>query len=79
VVGVGHETFDETIVKTVIGMAHSLGLEVVAEGVETSDQLAFLRKNACDIIQGYVLSPPLPAAQFETFFARSRTESAVTG
>ena len=59
---------DETIVKTVIGMAHSLGLEVVAEGVETPLQWSFLRENQCDLIQGYVLSPPLPASAFEEFY-----------
>jgi len=67
IIGVGHEVFDETIVKTVIGMAHSLGLEVVAEGVETDLQWRFLAENQCDLIQGYVLSRPLPAREFEEF------------
>lgn len=79
VVGVGHEAFDETIVKTVIGMAHSLGLEVVAEGVETPTQLAFLTENGCDMIQGYVLAPPLPAGDFETFLLDRREASAAQG
>ena len=68
--GLGSEAFDETIVKTVIGMAHSLGLEVVAEGVETAVQLQFLEDNRCDIVQGYAISPPLAAADFETFMQR---------
>ncbi|MDE2481482.1 MAG: EAL domain-containing protein [bacterium] len=79
VVGVGHEAFDETIVKTVVGMAHSLGLEVVAEGVETRDQLTFLTENACDIVQGYAISPPLPAHEFEEFILRRRSTSAASG
>ena len=79
VIGVGHEVFDETIVKTVIGMAHSLGLEVVAEGVETPSQLAFLTEHSCDIVQGYAVAPPLPAAEFEDFFHRRREASAASG
>jgi diguanylate cyclase (GGDEF)-like protein/PAS domain S-box-containing protein len=79
VMGVGHEVFDETIVKTVIGMAHSLGLEVVAEGVETLSQLAFLAEHGCDIVQGYAVAPPLPAAEFEEFFIRRREASAASG
>jgi len=50
---------DEAIVTTIISMAHSLGLNVVAEGVETTDQLGYLRERNCDEIQGYLLSRPL--------------------
>ena len=50
---------DASITTTVITMAHSLGLNVVAEGVETAEQLAFLRLHGCDEIQGYWLSEPL--------------------
>lgn len=77
--GVGRETFDETIVQTVIGMAHTLQLEVVAEGVETMAQLAFLTDNGCDIVQGYALSPPLPAHEFERFMDRRREGAAASG
>lgn len=59
------------ITQAVIGMAHSLGLRVVAEGVETEAQLAFLRHHGCDEAQGYCLSPPLPAEAFADFL-RSR-------
>jgi len=48
-------------------MAHSLGLKVVAEGVETREQLNFMREHGCDAMQGYFLSKPLPADQFESF------------
>ena len=57
------DTEDASITTTVIAMAHSLGLNVVAEGVETPEQLAFLRQHGCDIVQGYWLSPPMEAAQ----------------
>ena len=54
---------DEAIVTTIITMAHSLGLNVVAEGVETREQLGYLRERKCDEIQGYLLSRPLPEAE----------------
>ena len=53
---------DAAIVKTIISMAHTLGLIVVAEGVETEAQCEFLRHNMCDEIQGFLFSTPLPAA-----------------
>ena len=55
---------DAIIVKSIISLAHNLRLRVVAEGVETPDQLAFLQVNGCNEIQGYHFSPPLPAADF---------------
>ncbi|NVD74513.1 EAL domain-containing protein [Duganella sp. BJB1802] len=56
---------DAAVVDTIIAMAHSLKLEVVAEGVETEAQLAYLGRQRCDQIQGYHYSRPLPAAQLE--------------
>ncbi len=58
---------DEAITTTIINMAHSLGLNVIAEGVESQDQLDFLRKHGCDEIQGYWLSPPLGDAHCQAF------------
>ncbi|MBI2380569.1 MAG: EAL domain-containing protein [Gammaproteobacteria bacterium] len=48
----------------IIAMGHSLGLEVIGEGVETAEQLAFLREHGCDVVQGYFYSKPLPLGQF---------------
>ncbi|MCL5237839.1 MAG: EAL domain-containing protein [Nitrospirae bacterium] len=53
------------IVNAVISMAHNLDLGVVAEGVETNDQLSFLSSSHCDEMQGYLFSKPLPADRFE--------------
>jgi len=48
-------------------MSHSLGIKVIAEGVETREQLDFLRRHQCDAVQGYCLSRPIPAEAFAQF------------
>src|SRR5262249_39236362 len=55
---------DAEIVRAIVSLAHSLHLKVIAEGVETAEQLAFLRSLGCDQYQGYHCSPPLPPAEF---------------
>ena len=61
---------DMAIVTAIIALAHSLRLEVVAEGVETEAQLAFLRGRNCDLMQGYHLSPAIPAEQFAALISQ---------
>ena len=56
---------DAVIVKTIIGMAQSLGIEVIAEGVETKDQCALLKKYGCYLYQGYLFGKPVPIYEFD--------------
>jgi EAL domain-containing protein (putative c-di-GMP-specific phosphodiesterase class I) len=56
------------IVRTIVSLARSLGVRVVGEGVETSEQLAALRALGCDFAQGYLISPPLPPDEFAAAF-----------
>ena len=58
------------IVSATIALAHSLKLEVIAEGVETTAQHAFLKRNECDIIQGFLISKPLSVRDFENWIGR---------
>jgi diguanylate cyclase (GGDEF)-like protein/PAS domain S-box-containing protein len=55
---------DMEIAATIIAMGHTLGFKVLAEGVETAEQLAFLEAKGCDMYQGYLTSPPVPAEEF---------------
>lgn len=65
---------DAVIVKAIISLAHSLGLELVAEGVETQEQLEYLREQGCESYQGYYFSKPVPASQCEVFLSRTGLE-----
>jgi diguanylate cyclase (GGDEF)-like protein len=64
---------DKAIVTTIINMAGSLGMQTIAEGVETADQLEFLRLQGCDEIQGYYFSPPLSKDDFEAYARKKMT------
>ena len=61
---------DRTLVLTIITMAHSLGLEVIAEGVETRQQFEFLRDHGCDHYQGYLFGHPVPLHEFEALLPK---------
>ncbi len=67
------------IVRSLIAMAHNLGLKVIAEGVESEAQAAFLRQHQCEEAQGYLYAKPLPAADFENYLRASRLDFAATG
>lgn len=69
---IGASADSAAIVKTIIAMAHNLQLEVVGEGVETAEQLEFLRQHVCEEVQGYLFSRPLPADEFVIFLNTSR-------
>ena len=62
---IGVKSTDAIIVQTIIGMAHNLGIEVIAEGVETEEQRAFLEQHGCPACQGYLFSKPVPIEEFE--------------
>jgi len=66
---------DAEIVSTMIGMAHNLNLRVVAECVETPEQLEFLKEHGCDEFQGYLVSPPVPALEFEALAGGGKSTS----
>ena len=64
---------DAAIVRTIIEMAHQLGFTVVAEGVETERQAAFLRQFGCEQAQGFLFAPPMPAADVSGLLSLSET------
>ena len=68
-----HDEGSTTIVKTLLGLARSMGLTVVAEGIETPQQHKFLLDHACPVFQGYLFSKPLPLAEFIAFVREHNT------
>jgi EAL domain-containing protein (putative c-di-GMP-specific phosphodiesterase class I) len=70
---------DAAITQAVISMAHSLGLKVIAEGVETQAQLEFLSKYGCDEIQGYFFSRPVPNTAYPEIIEKSLEPARMRG
>jgi EAL domain-containing protein (putative c-di-GMP-specific phosphodiesterase class I) len=68
---ISEECDELKIIKAVIMLAHSMNLKVVAEGVETHEQLKFLKGHSCDRAQGYLFSKPLPPAELENLLKNS--------
>lgn len=77
VAGITLDRHDLAIVKGTIALAHSVGLKVVAEGVETPEQLALLKNAACDQFQGYHFSGPLPCDELQAFLGRHTLNPAI--
>jgi EAL domain-containing protein (putative c-di-GMP-specific phosphodiesterase class I) len=68
--GIPVDASDVAITETILAMAGSLGLKVVAEGVETADQMRFLEHRGCDEMQGYYFSKPLPAEEMAAYLEK---------
>jgi diguanylate cyclase (GGDEF)-like protein len=66
-----HANDDKQITSAIIALAHNMNFKVLAEGVETAEQLAFLQQQGCDYYQGYYFSKPLPAAEFVSLLSKT--------
>jgi diguanylate cyclase (GGDEF)-like protein/PAS domain S-box-containing protein len=73
VMNLGRNPQSASIVRAVIGLGHGLGMSIVAEGVETQEQLGFLADEGCDAVQGYFIGKPAPIGQYFTLVGRADT------
>ncbi|NOQ17315.1 MAG: EAL domain-containing protein, partial [Methyloprofundus sp.] len=67
---VSENASDAMLVEMILGLADKMHIAVIAEGVETAEQLAFLQSHHCQYIQGYFYSKPLPVHEFEDFISK---------
>ncbi|MEW6039063.1 MAG: EAL domain-containing protein [Pseudomonadota bacterium] len=74
VAGIVHDPSDAAIVTAIIAMAHSIGLGVIAEGVETQEQLNFLKLHHCNEVQGFLLGRPMPAGEIDMILSGTPDE-----
>jgi sensor c-di-GMP phosphodiesterase-like protein len=75
--GIPHDSNDVTIAKAIMALAQSLGLTLVAEGVETDAQLAFLRQHGCEVYQGWLFAKAMPQAELTTLIERSASRPTI--
>jgi diguanylate cyclase (GGDEF)-like protein/PAS domain S-box-containing protein len=66
---------DAAIVRAIVSLGHSLGLEIVAEGVESAEQLALLRTEGCDEVQGFYFAAPMPSEELVAFFSENHAQA----
>ena len=71
VINLGRNPQSAAIIRAVIGLGHGLEMSIVAEGVETQEQLSFLAGEGCDAVQGYFIGKPLPIGQYAALVGRS--------
>jgi diguanylate cyclase (GGDEF)-like protein/PAS domain S-box-containing protein len=76
VINLGRNPQSAAIVRAVIGLGHGLEMSIVAEGVETQEQLSFLAEHGCDAVQGYFIGKPLPIDQYDTLVGRLASDAA---
>ena len=62
----------EIVIKTIINMAHELGMQIICEGVETDEQARFLKELNCDMVQGYLYARPLPVEEYENILLKNK-------
>lgn len=79
IAGIGQSETDERLIESILLMAERLGVRVIAEGVETEEQLAFLRDAGCDFLQGYLLARPMPEGELIRFLSGYSTNQEASG
>ena len=72
---IGMEASDEVIIRAIIAVAQGLHYDVIAEGVETTDQISFLNQENCDNVQGYYFGKPMPVSDIENIFVKNLQDS----